>query len=161
MGLADRLELKIPPVVVGLLVLVAMRAAARWSPPLPLAPERAEVLSIVLVLAGAWFAIAGVWQFRRHRTTVDPVRPDRASALVDRGVFAVSRNPMYLGLVLVLLAAALDSGALWSLPGPLVLAAWLGRFQIRPEERILRQRFGAAFDAYCRRVPRWLGVPRT
>lgn len=157
---AARLELKIPPAAVGLVLLLAMAVSARWSPPLPWPIGLGNAVGAGLMIAGALFALAGVWQFRRHGTTVDPMRPDRAATLVDRGVFAISRNPMYVGFVGVLLGAAFSFDAQWALLGPLLLAAWLHRFQILPEERRLRERFGAAFDAYCRRVPRWLGPRR-
>ncbi|NKI34089.1 isoprenylcysteine carboxylmethyltransferase family protein [Wenzhouxiangella sp. XN79A] len=155
------LELKVPPVAAGLVLLLAMRISAYWSPPIPLPAGLSDDLGTVLVIVGALFAAAGVWQFRRFGTTVDPTRPARASQLVDRGVFAVSRNPMYVGFVAVLLGAAFDFDALSALTGPVLLALWLHRFQVLPEERILRERFGPLFEDYCRRVPRWLGLPRS
>ena len=156
----DGLELKIPPALAALLVLLAMRGAARWSPPLLMLAGPADAVGTVLMVVGAGFAVAGVWQFRRHATSVDPMRPERASQLVDRGVFAISRNPMYVGFVTIVLGAAFVFDALLALGGPPLLAAWLHRFQVLPEERRLRERFGPAFDTYCRRVPRWLGRPR-
>ncbi len=157
---AEWLELRVPPVAVALVLLLAMRLSARWSPGLPGPTEAAGAVGTALVAAGASFAVAGAWQFHRHATTVDPMRPDRASRLVDRGVFSISRNPMYVGFVVALLGAALMFDALLALLGPALLAAWLHRFQVLPEERILSVRFGAAFEAYCDRVPRWLGPPR-
>ena len=143
-----------------LAVLITMRIGASLGPPLPVAEDLSEALSTVLIVVGGLFTIAAAWRFRQHRTTLDPMRPHCTTELVEGGVFAVGRNPKYAGFVIVLVGAALDFDALWALPGPLLFAAWLDRFQIRPEERILRQRFGAAFDACCRRVPRWLGLPR-
>lgn len=158
--LAAWLELRVPPVVVVLVMMVAMRVCVRWSPPMPVPAHAADPLGTVLMIAGALVATAGALQFHRHETTVDPMHPDRATRLVERGVFAVSRNPMYVGFVVILIGAALALNALMALLGPLLLAVWLHRFQIQPEERFLRRQFGAAFDDYCRRVPRWLGVPR-
>ena len=156
----DGLALRVPPAVVALDLLLAMKFSARWGPGLPGPSAALDRLGTAITILGAGIMMAGLWQFRRHRTTVDPMHPELAETLVDSGVFAWSRHPMYVGFVAVLLGAALMFDAAWSLLGPLALAAWLHRFQIRPEERVLSQRFGAAFDAYCRRVPRWLGRRR-
>lgn len=150
------LELRVPPVIVvaasaGLMWLVAALAPV---PALKL-PGRAGV-ALAFVVVGAAVALAGVVAFRRAATTVNPVRPDAASSLVTSGIYRVTRNPMYLGLLL-----ALVGWAVW-LAHPLALlvvplfAAYIGRFQIGPEERALRARFGEAFEAYARRTRRWL-----
>jgi protein-S-isoprenylcysteine O-methyltransferase Ste14 len=159
-GRLDALELKLPPVAVVLLLMVAMRLAVPFSPDITGRPELMRSLGHIVLFSGLLVAVFGAGSFWRHGTTADPMRPQRASALVDSGVFRWTRNPMYLGFVLVLLGVALRFDAWLALAGPVLLAGWLQRFQIRPEERILRDRFGAAFDDYCRRVPRWLGVSR-
>jgi protein-S-isoprenylcysteine O-methyltransferase Ste14 len=110
----------------------------------------------LVALAGGFVALAGVVDFRRARTTVDPTRPEAASALVTTGVYAQTRNPMYVGFVLALagwgVALAHPVAALL-VPG---LAAYLHRFQILPEERALKAAFGDAFAAYAARVRRWV-----
>lgn len=159
-GRLDALELKLPPVAVVLLLMLAMRLVVPVSPDIIGRPEQMRVLGHIVLFSGLLLAVAGAASFWRHRTTADPMRPQRTSALVDSGVFRWTRNPMYLGFVLVLLGVALRFDAWLALAGPVLLAAWLQRFQIRPEERILRDRFGAAFDDYCRRVPRWFGLSR-
>ena len=150
------LELKLPPLVVWAAFAAAIVGVSRFVPAanLPFPGQRA--LAIALVVAGIAAAIAGVVEFRRARTTVNPLAPERASAVVDRGIYRVSRNPMYLGM-----AAALAGIAAWraSLPGLLLVfgfCAYIGRFQIRPEERALQAVFGAAFADYMARVRRWL-----
>ena len=99
---------------------------------------------------------AGVLAFLRARTTIHPHRPAHASALVTTGLYRYSRNPMYLALLLVLAgwAVALANGLAFLLLPGFVLS--LDRLQIRPEERILRAKFGAAYEAYARSVRRWL-----
>jgi protein-S-isoprenylcysteine O-methyltransferase Ste14 len=116
-----------------------------------------RVLGVILAAAGLAVAVAGVMAFRRQRTTVDPRFPERASALVADGVYRWTRNPMYVGFVGVALGAAAALGSPLALVGPALLAAYLDRVQIPAEERALRARFGAAFDAYARTVGRWLG----
>lgn len=106
--------------------------------------------------AGLLLAVTGVMAFRRHQTTINPHTLDRASALVTGGIYRLTRNPMYLGMLLVLIGAIFlsrDVLALLAVPGFIVT---LNRLQILPEERALRARFGAAFDAYCARTRRWI-----
>ena len=150
------LELKLPPLVLWLLSAVAVAAAARLWPgaSLPFAGHRAA--AVVVLLLGIMIAVAGVVQFRRARTTVNPLAPLNASAIVDSGVYRLSRNPMYLGMAL-----GLGGLALWwanVAGGVLVLLfCWyLTQFQIKPEERALQARFGPEYAAYLRRVRRWL-----
>jgi protein-S-isoprenylcysteine O-methyltransferase Ste14 len=152
----DGLELKIPPVAVGLLIAGLMGLAAWRLPGLtsPI-PGRATVAA-GLVAAGAVVAVLGIVAFRRVRTTVNPMSPESASTLVIFGIYRRTRNPMYLGMLLILLALAVFlSNALAALLVP-VFVLYMTRFQILPEERALEARFGAAFVAYKRQVRRWL-----
>lgn len=150
------LELKVPPLAVMLCVGAAMWLAAAAAPSLTLALPFAEVAAAGLALAGLAVALAGVLSFRRARTTVNPLKPGSASALVTSGIYRFTRNPMYLGFALVLLAWAVFLGnalALVLLPG---FVLYIDRFQIEPEERVLSALFGTAFGAYAKQVRRWL-----
>jgi protein-S-isoprenylcysteine O-methyltransferase Ste14 len=151
-----RLELKIPPVVVVALLAVAMWGIARSSFTVDPAPWLRIGLAALLLVKGAWMALAGVLEFRRASTTVNPMRPDESSAVVDTGIYRHTRNPMYLGFAFVLLAWAVWLASPWSLLGPVAYVAWMTRFQIRPEERALAERFGEPYREYCRRVRRWV-----
>ena len=101
-------------------------------------------------------AVAGVAQFRRHGTTIDPTAPERASALVTTGVFGVTRNPMYLGMTAVLLGLGVWTGNAAALVPALLFVPFITAVQIRAEEAAMRRLFGPAFDAYAARTPRWL-----
>jgi protein-S-isoprenylcysteine O-methyltransferase Ste14 len=114
------------------------------------------VCSLGLVLAGAVTCLAGVFSFQRAKTTVNPMKPNSASALVASGIYKYSRNPMYSGFVLILLGWALWLSNAWAL---LVLPAfvlYMNRFQIWPEERALMALFGQDYREYHSRVRRWL-----
>ena len=150
------LELKIPPPVIALLI-----AAAMWgislATPLADVPARIRLAAtIAIALAGVATAISGVAAFRRAKTTVNPLKPETSSTLVTSGIYRVTRNPMYVGLALVLLAWAVFLSSAWTLLGPLVFALYMNRFQIVPEERVLLGMFGAAYSAYQAKVRRWL-----
>ena len=150
------LELRVPPLVVVALCALLIFAVRRSIPELGVfIPGRRAIYGVLLV-AGVLVAAAGVLQFRRAGTTKNPMTPDAASALVTGGIYRFSRNPMYLGMVLVLLAVAVFFSHPLGLAGPALFIAWITLFQIAPEERALRKRFGAAFEEYCARVRRWI-----
>jgi protein-S-isoprenylcysteine O-methyltransferase Ste14 len=152
------LDLKVPPVALALITAAGMVALA-WALPaaaLPLPASGARVAAAALAAAGVAVALAGVLAFRRMRTTVNPMAPERATALVAVGIFRASRNPMYVGMLLVLAGWAVFLGnAAAALLVP-AFVAWMTRFQILPEERALAERFGASYLDYCARVRRWL-----
>jgi protein-S-isoprenylcysteine O-methyltransferase Ste14 len=100
--------------------------------------------------------VAGVLAFRRARTTINPTQPQLTSSLVSSGIYTVTRNPMYVGLLLVLVAWAIVLSSAWALLGPVAYFFYIGRFQIAPEERALATLFGAEYAAYTSRVRRWL-----
>jgi protein-S-isoprenylcysteine O-methyltransferase Ste14 len=150
------LELKIPPVAVGLLIGAAMWAAARYGPVFDFALPASRIIATGLALIGTVIAILGVASFRRAGTTVNPLQPANASSLVVSGIYRRTRNPMYLGLLLVLLGwAALLANAL-AFGFAAAFIPVMNHLQIHPEERYLAARFGTAFTDYQSRVRRWI-----
>ena len=150
------LELRIPPPVVAVIVGVLMWAISvgtgAWEISLPIR----SVVALAIAAVGVVFSTAGIVQFRRSKTTVNPTKPETASALVSSGVFKITRNPMYVGLALVLVAWGAFLSSPWTLLGPLAFAAYIARFQIIPEERALSVLFGGEYSTYKSRVRRWL-----
>lgn len=115
------------------------------------------VIGVVLSVAGIAIAILGLREFRRAQTTFDPHRIDETSALVTAGPYRFTRNPMYLGLLSVVVGFGLALGQLTPLlVGPLVFVALITMLQIRPEEQMMATLFGAEYDQYRSRVRRWL-----
>ena len=150
------LELKIPPPAVALAAALVMGWAGRYGvlESVPLVWRVGAALVVAAI--GAAFDVAGILAFRRAKTTVNPMKPEKSAALVSTGVYRITRNPMYVGMVFILLAWAVYLASPWALFGPLVFAAYITRFQIKPEERVLAARFGAEFASYLARVRRWL-----
>ena len=150
------LETMVPPPIVAVSIGVGMWLISIVVPhAIPsMAPRLIAALAIALL--GGATAASGAAAFRKAHTTVNPLHPERTSAVVSNGIFRVTRNPMYLGLLLVLLGVAVF---LWSLPalvGPLAFVAYIWGFQIVPEERVLERKFGTEYVEYKRRVRRWL-----
>lgn len=149
------LECRIPPPLLALLCGWGMaQLAARW--PLVLPTVLRTVLILALLLVAVLLEGSAVWAFVQRRTSISPLQPQRSSTLVVDGFYRFSRNPMYLGMLCLLLAWAVWLGQWQALAGPLLFVLWLNRFQIAPEEQALLARFGSSYAAYCRRVRRWL-----
>lgn len=155
-GPMKSLELKIPPPVIAVLVAVAMWALSRVTPALQLPMGIRLPLALAVALASIGFSASGVLSFRRAKTTLNPTAPQLTSSLVSSGIYTVTRNPMYLGLLLALIALAIFLSSAWALVGPAAFFLYIGRFQIAPEERALSALFGAEYAAYTSRVRRWL-----
>ena len=150
------LELKIPPVVTFLLVGGLMWVVARTGSGFGFSLPARRPVAAVLALVGVAIAVLAVVSFRRARTTVHPLHPEAASVLVASGVFRLSRNPMYLSLLLVLLGWAVFLANALAFVFPVVFIPLMNRLQIIPEEKALAAKFGPAFAAYQSKVPRWL-----
>ena len=154
------LEHRIPPPLIDAACALLMWALARALPQAQLWPPggSAGVVGAALALAalGGAVALAGTLEFRRAHTTVNPLAPRRASTLVTRGIYRVTRNPMYLGMLGVLAGWAVWLGNIAAWLGLPLSMALLTVLQIRPEERSLAERFGADFERDAARVRRWL-----
>jgi len=150
------LELKIPPLLLTALFGCAMYGIALATPALSITLPGTGYLAIAMAVAGCLVAAAAVIEFRRHGTTVNPLSPASSDSIVRSGVYAWSRNPMYLGFLLWLggLSALLSNPA--TLAGLPAFVLYMNRFQIVPEERVLLARFGGQFARYMATVRRWL-----
>ncbi len=150
------LENTIPPPILCAGLAVAMGAAA-WAAPAAHVPAVARFsLAGAFALVGVACAAPAFRAFSRARTTINPVNIEAASTLVTDGVYRYTRNPMYVGLAALLAAWAAYLGLAWAFLGPAVFVAFITRFQIMPEERVLQAKFGAAYTDYRARVRRWV-----
>ena len=115
-------------------------------------------LWLVIVFGGMGCAIgaASVLQFLLAKTTLNPFQLETASQLVTGGIYRLSRNPMYLSFVFILLAWMVYLGSFSALLGVVLFIWYVTKFQIKPEEEGLKHLFGDAFTAYCQRTRRWL-----
>lgn len=152
----ERLERKIPPVALFILFIMVMIRLDQVLLSFALAlPLTTVVLVAAVILAGV-IGIAGVYEFRKAKTTVNPVKVDSATSVVDSGVFAYTRNPMYLALVILLVGIGYWQQNIVCLLLPFGFVLYMNRFQIRPEEKALESLFGAEYLDYKQRVRRWV-----
>jgi len=146
--------LKILPLAYLLLAIAIAAALDAFAPVLTLLPHPWNLLGIAPAALGAALVLTAGLSLKQHRTAIKPLK--RPKALVTTGVFAISRNPIYLGFVLILLGTALLLGTLTPHAVVLPLAAFLDALFIRYEEKRLEEAFGDAWRGYRRAVRRWL-----
>jgi len=150
------IENKIPPPLVALIFAVLMWLVSPSEPNVALSLTVQVSIIAVLVLLGMGFSVAGLRSFKVSGTTINPLKPETASALVTAGVYQITRNPMYVGFVVLLMAWATYLGSFASLLCIVFFMAYIQRFQIVPEERALLSLFGQEFETYMSSVRRWL-----
>ena len=152
-----KIELKIPPVVIILICASLMYGCAIVLPHAFVVPTELRVtLATIAGLASSTVLLAALVTFRKHQTTMNPLDPNHTTSLVTSGIYAYSRNPMYLAMFVALLGWGIFIAQLSSVFGLVLYVAAITRIQIAPEERILRRKFGAQYVDYLESSHRWL-----
>jgi protein-S-isoprenylcysteine O-methyltransferase Ste14 len=150
------LDHKIPPPVIALICAALAWILAHFTPGLGyLVPARIPII-VLLVLIGLALEISGLMSFRKAKTTFNPLAPGRSKSIVQNGPYQFTRNPMYLGMFFNLLGLCVYFENPLTLVAVVVFVAYITRFQIIPEERILLAKFGDSYAQYTRSVRRWL-----
>ena len=150
------LKLKIPPGLLVIIFIIIMTYQPFVLLEFNLNWQYMPVLIYAVFGLAVLIIVAAVVSFRTAKTTVDPTHPDKASHLVNSGIFKYSRNPMYLGFSFILLAYALKLQTLAALLLVIGFVIYLSYLQIKPEEEMLKKLFGDDYVDYCQRVRRWL-----
>lgn len=114
------------------------------------------LLSRIFLGMGVLALFSGIISFRIKGTTVDPLNPEKASSLVQSGIYKYTRNPMYLGMALVLLGGIVRIGNPIGLLAIMFFIWYITKFQIKPEEAALKKIFGAEYEKFCNKVRRWV-----
>lgn len=149
------MKLKIPPVLQFLIFAVLMYGIAKLSGT-HFAFEFQNIAVLVFLILGTAIGLTAVVSFRKARTSVDPLNPSKASQLVTSGLYQFTRNPMYLAMLLVLIALFFRFGSYFNI-SILILYIWyITTFQIKPEEKVLSEIFSEDFTNYCKKVRRWI-----
>tara|TARA_X000001036_G_scaffold340400_1_gene319657 strand:+ start:275 stop:730 length:456 start_codon:yes stop_codon:yes gene_type:complete len=115
-----------------------------------------NIISLFLLILGLTVFILAVKAFNRQKTTVNPLEPRKASSLVSSGIFKYSRNPMYLGMLIILLSISFKFNLVGGIVVSLLFYLFITRFQIFPEEEAMNELFGDEFIEYSNRTRRWI-----
>ena len=150
------MKLKIPPVIQFVVAALLIWLTAHSFPTFTFEFTGQRVATFIIAFAGLYLGGEAIGSFIKSKTTVDPMHPEKASAIVDSGVYRFTRNPMYFGLALLLSAFAIRLGQPLNI---FIIAGfiwYMTEMQIKPVEKFLREKFGESYEAYCRKVRRWI-----
>jgi protein-S-isoprenylcysteine O-methyltransferase Ste14 len=150
------LRLKIPPLIQAAACILAMWLLSRYLPLISFEIIFRTAIAAFISAIGGLIGVAGIISFRQAKTTVDPRTPDKTNELVIVGIYNYTRNPMYLGLLLVLISLAVFFGAMSSFLTIPIFIWIMNRLQIEPEEETLEELFGESYGEYKLKVRRWL-----
>lgn len=150
----DHANVRIPPPILALLHIIAAFLLARLIPLPFIAPLILKYIGFALVVIGFLLGLAAVLTFRRAHTTVDPYHP--VSSIVTSGIYGFSRNPIYLGFLLMVIGIPLIGGIYWGMILAPIFILLCNRLVIEHEEAYLGKKFGTTYTDYKSRVRRWL-----
>ncbi|WP_306252385.1 isoprenylcysteine carboxylmethyltransferase family protein [Parvularcula sp. IMCC14364] len=148
--------LKYPPVLQVFVSGLVAWGAARLLPALDIAIPLSREISVTLYIAGCAILAMSVGLFALAKTTVNPVEPNKATTLVTTGLYRVSRNPMYLAMLLIVTGWSIMQNNLAAFFSVVLFITTMTFFQIRPEEKAMQDLFGEDYKSYRQRVRRWL-----
>tara|TARA_Y100000748_G_C15452506_1_gene471535 strand:- start:808 stop:1254 length:447 start_codon:yes stop_codon:yes gene_type:complete len=115
-----------------------------------------NIVSLFLLILGLAIFISAVKSFKKQKTTINPLEPRQASSLVVSGIFNFSRNPMYLGMLIILLSISFKFNLIGGMVISLFFYIFITKFQIIPEEDAMNELFGDKFIEYSRKTRRWI-----
>ena len=145
---------KIPPPIVTLIFGLCIYFSGPYFPEYIF--SMANFLSGLILFVGVSILIVSAASFRKHQTTINPLKPEQATSLVISGVFSFSRNPMYLGMVFILISISVKFNLLGGLLITLLFALFITKFQIIPEEAAMNKLFPKEFASYKKNTRRWI-----
>lgn len=150
------LELKIPPPIYALSIGLMMWLLNSNFPVVQLIESPWNKIGLVIIIVAGTFDLWSLFLFFKKHTTPNPMKPENTTGLVVNGLYKISRNPMYVGLLTILMGYAIWLGSLTPFL-VLPLFYWLiTEMQIKPEERALDSKFGQEYLDYKNTVRRWL-----
>jgi len=150
------LERKVPPPIVALVVAWLMWVLAREAGVQNYEVPYKSMVCAVLVMVGLIVDFSALWLFVKAKTTVNPITPNKASSLVTTGIYRYTRNPMYMGNFIFLLAWLVWMGSAYGVIGLILYVVYMNQFQIKPEESALLNLFGKQYSQFCSQVRRWI-----
>lgn len=148
------MKTKIPPPIIGLtLILINFISIYFFSSN---KFQFQGIISLIILIVGLLIVVAAVRLFAKHKTIVNPMTPKKTTSLVTEGVYGYSRNPMYVGLFLIIGSSSLYFGTWVGLITLLLFVIIINSLQIKPEEKAMRELFGDEYEVYMTKVRRWI-----
>ena len=145
---------KIPPPFVVLILVISTFFSSKKIDLIHIPFQ--TLLSIFILSAGILIFVNPVLQFIKSKTTVNPIQFEEVNKLVTSGIFKYSRNPMYLGMLMIVLSTSIFYLNIYSILTPLLFILWINKFQIKREEEFLIEKFGDEYLSYKKKTRRWI-----
>ncbi len=146
--------MKIPPPILVLILVVSSFLSSKKIDVIHIPNQ--TLASILILLIGILILIIPVSKFIKSKTTIDPIKFNKVNKLVTSGIYKYSRNPMYLGLLLIVISSSILYLNIYSVITPMIFYYWINRFQIKREEIFLTEKFGKEYLLYMTRTRRWI-----
>ena len=146
--------LKIPPPLIVLILVFSNFLSSKKVDVIPIPNQ--ILVSILILLIGILILIFPVSKFIKSKTTIDPIKFKKVNKLVTSGIYKYSRNPMYLGLLLIVISSSILYLNIYSVVTPIFFYYWINRFQIKREEIFLKEKFGEEYLSYMSKTRRWI-----
>ncbi len=148
------MKTKLPPPIITLTCIVINYLSTYLIKPIKF--PKIEIIGGLILVIGLVIGILAIFLFKKDKTTLNPINPEKATSLVTTGIFSISRNPMYLGLLFVISSTILFFGS-WLGIIILIFFIWyINKFQIIPEEEAMEKLFGNKYNEYKKNVRRWI-----
>ena len=146
--------IKIPPPIL-VLILVSSNYFSSKKIDLIHLPNQ-DLISIIIFLFGILILINPIFKFIKSKTTIDPIKFKKVNKLIISGIYKYSRNPMYLGLLMIVISTSIFYLNIFSITTPFLFYCWINRFQIKREEIFLAEKFGKEYMSYKTKTRRWI-----
>ena len=146
--------LKIPPPIIALFLVVSNFFFSMKIDLIQLPNQ--TLVSFLILFIGIFILIIPISKFVKSKTTIDPIKFKKVNKLVTSGIYKYSRNPMYLGLLMVIISTSIFYLNIFSITTPFIFYFWMNRFQIKREEIFLAEKFGQKFISYKSKTRKWI-----
>tara|TARA_X000000950_G_C13765004_1_gene598493 strand:+ start:537 stop:980 length:444 start_codon:yes stop_codon:yes gene_type:complete len=146
--------LKIPPPVIVLILVVSNFLSSKKIDIINIPNQ--TLVSIIILLIGVFILIVPVSKFIKSKTTVNPIKFKKVNKLITSGIYKYSRNPMYLGFLMIVISTSIYYLNIFSIITPILFYFWINRYQIKREEIFLREKFGKEYLLYTTKTRRWI-----
>ena len=146
--------LKIPPPLLVFILIISNYYSSKKID-LILLPNQ-NLISFIILLIGVVILIYPIFKFIKSKTTIDPIKFKKVNKLISSGIYKYSRNPMYLGLLMIVTSTSIFYLNIFSITTPILFVCWINRFQIKREEEFLTEKFGNEYLSYKKKTRRWI-----
>ena len=145
---------KIPPPLVVLILVISTFFSSKKIDLIQIPFQ--SFISIFILSIGILILLNPVLKFKKSKTTINPIKFKKVNKLVTSGIYKYSRNPMYLGLLMIVISSSIFYLNIYSILTPLFFYLWINRFQIKREEIFLTEKFGKEYLSYKNTTRRWI-----